>query len=308
MSHAAPTVTDLAAFRSLQALAYQCAEEVAASLAPGVTERQAATRMSEWLAARGVVDFFHKPFAWFGARTALRWRNPLAFFPTDLALRDGQPFILDVAPMRAGYVADVGYSGCLGASPVHAQLLADLEAHRALILDGVRERRRLSDIYDAVGRLAQRQGYDVRHAAYPGAVLAHELGRIPEGLPSGRHSRTMPPSGRRSRTIAPRFTLGFGRRALGWLGRRTLEGLRDGSRPLWNGSRASAHAPTPGLWAVEPHLAFRDVGAKFEELLVVTASDAYWLDDDLPHVRRWREPDAPIASSASSSAAQAVPA
>lgn len=43
----------------------------------------------------------------------------------------------------------------------------------------------------------------------------------------------------------------------------------------------------PGLWAVEPHLGFAGVGAKFEELLVITDDDAYWLDDDLPHVRRW---------------------
>lgn len=26
---------------------------------------------------------------------------------------------------------------------------------------------------------------------------------------------------------------------------------------------------------------------KFEEILVVTEDDAYWLDDDLPHVHRW---------------------
>jgi hypothetical protein len=39
---------------------------------------------------------------------------------------------------------------------------------------------------------------------------------------------------------------------------------------------------------VEPHLGFRGVGAKFEELLVVTEDSAYWLDDDLPHVRRWQ--------------------
>ena len=45
----------------------------------------------------------------------------------------------------------------------------------------------------------------------------------------------------------------------------------------------------PGLWAVEPHIGFRDVGVKFEELLVVTEDDAFWLDDDLPHVRRWQE-------------------
>ncbi|OXH82904.1 Xaa-Pro aminopeptidase, partial [Burkholderia multivorans] len=43
-----------------------------------------------------------------------------------------------------------------------------------------------------------------------------------------------------------------------------------------------------GLWAVEPHLGFAGVGAKFEELLVITEDDAYWLDDGLPHVRRWQ--------------------
>lgn len=47
-------------------------------------------------------------------------------------------------------------------------------------------------------------------------------------------------------------------------------------------------APVPGLWAVEPHLGFREVGAKFEELLVITDNDAYWLDDNVPHVRRWQ--------------------
>jgi hypothetical protein len=39
-------------------------------------------------------------------------------------------------------------------------------------------------------------------------------------------------------------------------------------------------------------LALGGVGAKFEELLVVTKDDAYWLDDDLPHVRRWAGADA----------------
>jgi hypothetical protein len=29
------------------------------------------------------------------------------------------------------------------------------------------------------------------------------------------------------------------------------------------------------------------VGAKFEEILVVDEGDAYYLDDDLPHHRRW---------------------
>jgi hypothetical protein len=44
---------------------------------------------------------------------------------------------------------------------------------------------------------------------------------------------------------------------------------------------------TPGLWTVGPHIGLAGVGVKFEELLVVTEDDAFWLDDDLPHRRRW---------------------
>ena len=78
-------------------------------------------------------------------------------------------------------------------------------------------------------------------------------------------------------------------RTLETLGREIVtEGIK-GRSPLWAGGRASRHAPAPGLWAVEPHIGFRDVGVKFEELLVVTEDDAFWLDDDLPHVRRWQE-------------------
>ncbi|AXL93336.1 hypothetical protein C4J65_16795 [Streptomyces sp. CB09001] len=58
--------------------------------------------------------------------------------------------------------------------------------------------------------------------------------------------------------------------------------------------RFSAHPPRAGLWAVEPRPGLRGTGAKFEEILVVTDSadpeeSAFWLDDDLPHVRRWAE-------------------
>jgi hypothetical protein len=69
-----------------------------------------------------------------------------------------------------------------------------------------------------------------------------------------------------------------------------VRGHREGWSPLWNPRKSSDHPATPGLWAVEPHLGFRGVGAKFEELLVVTDDGrAYWLDDDLPHVHRWAD-------------------
>lgn len=92
-----------------------------------------------------------------------------------------------------------------------------------------------------------------------------------------------------SRTKAHTATaLHFGVDSVATLVRTAVVGARDGWSPLWNGGRRCDHPPVAGLWAVEPHLDFRGVGAKFEELLVVTDDDAYWLDDDLPHVRRRR--------------------
>ncbi len=54
--------------------------------------------------------------------------------------------------------------------------------------------------------------------------------------------------------------------------------------PELGGSERFSASPTPA----------RGTGAKFEEILVVTDSrdpeqSAFWLDDDLPHVRRWAE-------------------
>jgi hypothetical protein len=33
----------------------------------------------------------------------------------------------------------------------------------------------------------------------------------------------------------------------------------------------------------------QDVGVKWEEILVVTDSTAYWLDNELPHVENWKK-------------------
>ena len=80
----------------------------------------------------------------------------------------------------------------------------------------------------------------------------------------------------------------FGLRNVTELLKDRVKGARDGWSPLWNSKSGSDHPPTPGLWAVEPHLGFRDVGAKWEELLVITESDAFWLDDEVPQVQRWK--------------------
>lgn len=262
---------DLDRFKALQKLAYDCAETVAAELQPGMTERQAAKKMEVWLRDHGVDDWFHQPFAWFGDRTAFRGFsgfNP-RFYPSGRELELGMPYILDCAPVMKGAVADIGYSGSLGENPVMDQMLDDLSQHRSLILRLIRQRESMANVSRAVDHLCQLQGVEPRHKAYPFSVLAHQVGQLPE---------------QRGFSIAR-----FGVRSISWLVKAGYEGRRKGISPLWNSGRRSDHAPAPGLWAVEPHLGFKEVGAKFEELLVITATDAYWLDDDLPHVRRWRK-------------------
>ncbi len=270
---------DLSAFREIQQLAYQCAEVVAAELRPGMTERETAALMKEWLLGQGVNDWFHQPFAWFGDRTAFRgfigFRhlggfNP-AFYPSNRRLETNMPFILDCAPSRGGVTADIGYCGCLGENRILDKLMDDLIEYRALILDLVRQRRHLSEVSQAVDRLCAKHGYEPRHKAYPFQVLAHRV----EMLTADEKPH--------------RSVLNFGVRNIRELVGGVVKGRREGWSPLWSSGQASDHPPTPGLWAVEPHIGFRGVGAKFEELLLVTKNDARWLDDDVPHVRRWAE-------------------
>ncbi|PWR24612.1 M24 family metallopeptidase [Zavarzinia aquatilis] len=267
----------IAAFRAAQRLAYDCAEAIAADLRPGMTEREAATRMKTWAADHGVREWFHEPFAWFGDRTAfrgaigiraLRGFNP-AFFPGGRRLEEGMAFILDCAPVVGRAVADIGYSGALGHNPVVEQLMDDLIEHRNLIPREIAAGRSMAEVSRAVDALCRRQGVEPRHKAYPYTVLAHRV----EVLPGE----------------ASRFSLArFGLRAVRELRRQVAEGRDKGWSPLWNSTEASDHPPVPGLWAVEPHLGFRDTGAKFEELLLIgDDGGARWLDDDLPHVRRF---------------------
>ncbi|MFP1625391.1 M24 family metallopeptidase [Streptomyces sp. 5K101] len=263
---------DLDRFRELQQLAYACAQRVGDWLAPGVTERQATARLRRELVAEGVQDFFHVPFAWFGDRTAFRhFRTPLQFFASGRRLEEGMSYVLDCAPVVDGYTADIGYAGKIGDNPVWDRMAQDLREYRELIVREVRLRKPLDEVYAAVDALIARHGYDNRHKVYPGRVIGHQVTRTKARGPAGV------------------TVFGFGVRTLQTLGRELISERLHGRSPLWADGRSSRHAPTPGLWAVEPHIGFRDVGLKFEELLVVTEDDAYWLDDDLPHVRRWQQ-------------------
>ncbi|MGH9120861.1 MAG: M24 family metallopeptidase [Acidimicrobiales bacterium] len=259
-------------FRRAQRLAYSAAQAVEATLQVGVTERQAAAALRAWLEEAGVDGWFHLPFVWFGERTTLRgMRLPHRFFPTDLALTDGMPYILDCAPVVDGFTADIGLTGCLGANDEVDALLDHLASHRRLVAERVSAGATMGEVYAAVEALAAEHGDEVRHCAYPLGVLAHQV------------------SCRQGEVTGRRTALGFGVTAVTTLLRSALVAAPARRSPLWNSGALSKRRPRPGLWAVEPHLGRGGVGAKFEELLVVTGEEAYWLDDDLPHVARWRQ-------------------
>ena len=154
---------------------------------------------------------------------------------------------------------------------VRERVLEARGPQRDLIVQQDKQPLPLAQVSQAVDRLCAEQGPLPRHKAYPFEVLAHRVEKL------GTHQTKL--------ALAR-----FGVRNVATLVKNALvTARREGWSPLWSSHSRSQHPPTPGLWAVEPHLGFRGVGAKFEELLVVTDTDAYWLDDDLPHVRRWLE-------------------
>src|SRR5262245_13557878 len=115
MSQSTMMMTDEDTFRAEQRLAYECVEAVGSELEVGVTEREACRRMRDYLRKRGVTEWLHRPFAWFGDRTAFRgFRSPLAFYPTNRRLERGMPYILDCAPVVDGCPGDVGFASSLG--------------------------------------------------------------------------------------------------------------------------------------------------------------------------------------------------
>jgi len=70
-------------------------------------------------------------------------------------------------------------------------------------------------------------------------------------------------------------------------GRRARRARRRGRLPGVERQRVCRLPPGSRVVGVEPHIGRDGVGVKFEEILVVTEDDAYWLDDHLLHTQRW---------------------
>ena len=141
---------------------------------------------------------------------------------------------------------------------------------RSFLLEGVRSGETMRNLYRELDFLLAQRGWGSCHQHYPDRALGHLV--FPLEQEPNRPS-PLPGFG----TAAAEGLLAAGRAA--------LEDER--SYPVWNDSSFADHPAAPGLWAVEAHIGRDAVGVKFEELLVVTEDDAYWLDDHLLHAQRW---------------------
>ncbi len=263
---------ELDKFKRFQKKSYETLEEVARGLKAGITEIAVARLIRKRFHEQGVHTYFHVPVVLFGARTSYPGNfGQFEALSTDQKLEDGMAIILDAAPIYEGHIVDTSLSTTFGDNATHKMLHPKLEAFRNTLLEQVKQRRDFKDIEIYANSMIEDMGYENCHRKHIGEVLGHRIYKVKDRI---WNRITI-------KQISVRHLLW-----LAWKSIAARNGWQDDS-PNWNHRRTSAHKPSLGLWAVEPHFAIDGVGVKFEEIMVITEDDAYWLDDDLPHTRAW---------------------
>lgn len=254
---------DLAGYLTCQNLAQQGANEIASFITEGWTEIQAAKLLDTWLKDNGVDDFFHHSYAWFGERTRFTGINRLnywEFMPSKRVIQPGEVFILDVAPNYKGYMCDIGFSSSLGENEEFNRAQKDLWSLRDDIVRLFNEFEHGGKIWQEVDQIIKTAGYDNIHNLYPLRVLGHRVYRTVET-------------------------------------KKSLQVLNFGWQSYWNlisrgvfGQilNVDYEGDLLGLWAIEPHIGASNFGIKFEEILVVDADGARWLNPE-PEIKKIEE-------------------
>lgn len=259
--------SNIRGFTKAQRLAYDCVEHVEKQLYVGMSEKEAAQLLADYLKEKGCNRFIHRPFAWFGDHTRFDGYDGYAdYHPSDRLLEKGDVVILDVSPVVDGYTADVGYSVSLEANPDKEKALDFLRELRAELPPLFLSDLTPSEIWNHVDWKIANAGYDNIHARYPFCVLGHRVFKLQERRKKSKR---------------------WGTGAMSWFSMEVnLKFLKTGFSSVLTPENVGNKT---GLWAIEPHIGWSGAGAKFEEILVVTDNDAYWLDDNVPHVKLAQE-------------------
>lgn len=247
-----PSPEDLEGHLQTQRLAERAAKEVASLMQEGWTEKKSADLMDTYLKDCGVKSFFHRSFAWFGERAAFQgMRHYTDALPSTRVLLPNESFVLDVAPIYHGYVADIGYASSLGPNEELKKAKDFLWELRTEIPSLVNPQTPPKAVLQKIETRIQEAGYENTHRKYPFSVLGHRVHKVPE-----MHLNLK--------------VINFEWQSYWSLISRGLFGQ------LYN---ENFEGDFIGLWAIEPHIGTPTLGAKFEEILVVTEEKAYWLEN-----------------------------
>jgi len=230
----------------------------------GWSEAETADLMDTYLKDHGVKNFFHKSFAWFGERSGFYQFNKYSDFkPSSRQLKSSDVVILDTAPIVNDYVADIGYTFCLEKNKQLEKAKKLLLNLRNKIPQLFESNMTTKEIWEYVDKQITDSGFFNSHAQYPFSVLGHRVFKVPlSSLPLGNL-----PIG-----VYGYFSI---HSYLGFITKRIFPQLLS----------PDSNCDKNGLWAIEPHIGCPDFGAKFEEILVVNDNKAYWLDQDVPHMK-----------------------
>lgn len=267
---------ELSHFKLLQKEVYGVLVDVSEKIDVGMTELDTASMIREAFRKFDVRSWFHVPVALFGDRTAYPGEfGQLEARPTLRKLKPGDAIILDAAPIIDGYLVDCSYGVPREDADSETFAACDslLSRLRNVILDGAQARGNMRDIARQVDKIITDEGFENCHKKHIGLVLAHRAAITTNKFMSRRRIWGLSPL------------------PVGWFFYKSFQSRNDkaSETPNWNHTRQSNTTIQDGLWCVEPHVARNGIGLKFEEMLLVDGDGARYLDDDLPHVNRWRE-------------------
>jgi Xaa-Pro aminopeptidase len=258
---------ELQNFRRYQRLSYQILEDTALSLKVGDSEESTARKLRKAFHKAGAHNYFHVPVALFGERSAYPGDfGPFEALATARVLQEQDTVILDAAPIFDGYTVDTSHAFNFGNSEAFDRIDRELPILRDLIARSVNDGEMFQQIAWDVDDYIRERGFENCHRKHIGAVLGHLVTKAT------------------SQRLASWSYKGLAVKQVSWFLARSRF---SGTTPNWNHTNACKGVAPHGLWAVEPHLAEGKVGAKFEEILIIDEDGARWLDDDLPHHRRW---------------------
>ncbi len=260
---------ELQNFRRYQRLSYQILVDTALGLKVGDSEESTARKLRKAFHKAGAHNYFHVPVALFGERSAYPGDfGPFEALATARVLQEQDTVILDAAPIFDGYTVDTSHAFNFGNSEAFDRIDRELPILRDLIARSVNDGEMFQQIAWDVDDYIRERGFENCHRKHIGAVLGHLVTKAT------------------SQRLASWSYKGLAVKQVSWFLARSRF---SGTTPNWNHTNACKGVAPHGLWAVEPHLAEGRVGAKFEEILIIDEDGARWLDDDLPHHRRWAD-------------------